>query len=361
MTRSKIRVLVVEDSLTVRKRLVEVLRADPELEVCAEAEDGKRGIELCQQLRPDVVTLDMMLPLLSGLAATEYIMAYCPTPILIVSASTNRGELFKTYDALAAGAIDVLDKPIGDEPDDAWERRLVATVKLISRIKVITHLRARLGAPSRMHPPPAATTPGRSVPSAPVRAIAIGVSTGGPAALVDVLGALPATFPLPILLVIHIGRSFAAAFAEWLERQLAIPVCFAEEGQPVAAPQGRVLIAPPDRHMVVHRGLIRLTTEPERNFCRPSVDVLFESLATELGAGVAACLLTGMGRDGAEGLLAVRRAGGRTIAQDEATSIVYGMPREAALLDAAERVLPLAAIGPAVIGLAAATPPRKPR
>src|SRR5690349_11568826 len=130
------RVLVVEDSLTIRKRLVEVLAADPELEVVGEAADGQRGTALCQSLRPDVVTLDMMLPVMTGLEATEHIMAYCPTPILIVSASTNRGELFRTYDALAAGAVDVLDKPLGDEPAGEWERRLLATVKLVARIRV---------------------------------------------------------------------------------------------------------------------------------------------------------------------------------------------------------------------------------
>src|ERR1039458_7577368 len=141
---TKIRVLVVEDSLTVRKRLVEVLGGDPGLEVEGEAPDGQSAIELCQSLRPDVMTLDMMLPLMTGLAVTEYVMAYCPTPILIVSASTNRGELFKTYEALAAGALDVLEKPTADAVPRDWERNFIATVKLISRIKVITHPRARL-------------------------------------------------------------------------------------------------------------------------------------------------------------------------------------------------------------------------
>src|SRR5271168_5256759 len=128
----KTRVLVVDDSLTARKHLVEVLNADPELEVAGEAEDGKQAIELCRALRPDVITLDMMLPVMSGLAVTEYVMAYCPTPILVVSSSTNRGELFRTYEALAAGALDVLEKPLGDEIDEAWERRLRSTVKLVS-------------------------------------------------------------------------------------------------------------------------------------------------------------------------------------------------------------------------------------
>ena len=140
---NKLRILVVEDSITVRRRFCEILATDPELEVIGEAEDGKRGIELCEALRPDVITLDMVMPVMSGLTVTEYIMGYMPTPILIVSASTNRGELFETYDALAAGAVDVLEKPPIDDVDEAWERRFVAAVKLIASIKVITHPRAR--------------------------------------------------------------------------------------------------------------------------------------------------------------------------------------------------------------------------
>src|ERR1035441_8467265 len=134
----KIRVLIVEDSLTIRQRLAEVLSADAEIEVVGIAPNGKVAIELCQKLRPDAMTLDMVLPVLSGLAVTEYVMAYCPTPILIVSSSTNRGDLYKTYDALAAGALDVLDKPVGNEVDGAWEQALVAAIKMASRIKVIT-------------------------------------------------------------------------------------------------------------------------------------------------------------------------------------------------------------------------------
>jgi two-component system chemotaxis response regulator CheB len=349
------RVLVVEDSLTVRRRIVEVLTADPELEVVGDAADGRRGIELCQTLRPDVVTLDMMLPVLTGVAVTEFIMAYCPTPILIVSASTNRGELFKTYDALAAGALDVLEKPSGDAVDGAWERRLVATVKLIARVKVITHPRARLR-PACPPAPRGGRCPkpeelARAV--APPRVIAIGTSTGGPAALVEILRRLPARFPIPILLVIHLGASFAAAFAEWLDGQSPLRVDWVRDGDrlpPLGG--GQVLMGPPDQHLVLRQRQLRLTSDPERHSCRPSIDVLFESLAAELGAACVACLLTGMGKDGAEGLLAIRHAGGRTIAQDEGSSAVFGMPREAARLGAAAHVLPLDGIAPALSTLA---------
>lgn len=356
----RIRVLVVEDSLTVRKRLVEVLSADPDLEVVGEAGDGKAGIELCTALRPDVVTLDMMLPLLTGVAVTEYIMAYCPTPILIVSSSTNRGELFKTYDALAAGAVDVLEKPVGDSSDESWERRLLSTVKLIARIRVITHPRARLGAIRRSAEGPARAPATEIQVAQPARLVAIGASTGGPAAVVDVLRALSPSFPWAVLLVVHIGGPFGAAFADWLDSQSPLPTAYARDGELLSTAAGRVVMAPPGRHLVVRDGRLRLTMDPERHSCRPSVDVLFESLASAGGSAVVACLLTGMGRDGAAGLLAIRRAGGLTIAQDEKTSVVWGMPREAVKLDAAERVLPLEQIGRALASMPGASEPRRP-
>ncbi len=337
---ARFRVLVVEDSLTVRKRLVEVLASDPEVDVVGEAENGKRAIELCQSLHPDVMTMDMMLPVMSGLAATEYIMAYCPTPILVVSASTNRGELFKTYEALAAGAVDVLEKPNGDEAGGEWERRLISAVKLVARIRVISHPRSRLAGLIRPAAPIAEPRP-RPPAERPVQLVAIGASTGGPGAIVDILRALPASFRLPVLFVLHIGEPFGTALADWLDGQTGRPVAYARDGEAVASLAGRVAMAPAGRHLVVRGGRLCLTTTPERHSCRPSVDVLFESVAEDYGAAAAACLLTGMGKDGAAGLLQVRQAGGLTIAQDEATSIVYGMPREAAALGAVMHVLGL--------------------
>jgi two-component system chemotaxis response regulator CheB len=295
-----------------------------------------------------------MMPVMTGVAAAEYIMAYCPTPILVVSASTNRGELFRTYDALAAGAIDVLDKPIGTEDDGSWEARLRSTVKLISRIKVITHPRGRLGGLSR--PPPLSS----GEPPARTSLVAIGGSTGSPAALVEILRRVPQDFPHAILLVVHINEPFGAAFAEWLDGLSPVRVRYARDGERLAE-RGRatVLMAPPGRHLVVERGALRLDDRPERHSCKPSVDVLFESIARDCGADALACLLTGMGRDGAQGLLAIRQAGGATIAQDQATSVVFGMPREAIILGAAQRVLPLHEIGGA-IAASRALPVRRP-
>ncbi|HEX7900786.1 MAG TPA: chemotaxis-specific protein-glutamate methyltransferase CheB [Planctomycetota bacterium] len=342
-----VRVLVVDDSPTVRGRLVEVLGADPDLEVVGEGADGKQAIELCRSLRPDVVTLDMMMPSMTGLAATEYIMAYCPTPILIISSSTNRRDLFKMYDALAAGAVDVLEKPAGDATDEAWERKLLSTVKLVARIKVITHPRAKL-APL---PAPAVEKPA----SGRYRFVAMGASTGGPAAVLRILKSLPATYPLPILLVIHIGRLFAVGLAEWLDSQSPLRVAYATDGEPLPEPgRGRVILAPPDRHLVVERSRLRLSAAPERHSCRPSVDVLFESAAREWGERTIGCLLTGMGKDGAQGLLEMRQAGGWTTAQDKESSVVYGMPFEAAQRGAAGKILSLDEMAPALTDLAEA-------
>ncbi|MFI5935313.1 chemotaxis-specific protein-glutamate methyltransferase CheB [Actinoplanes sp. NPDC051494] len=360
-----IRVLVVEDSATMRHHLRESLATDPDLQVVGEAMDGGQAVEMVGRLRPDVVTMDMMLPTMSGLAATEHIMAEFPTPILVVS-SADRQELFSTYNALAAGAVDVLEKPRGDDSDAGWARRLCACVRMVSRIRVITHPRARLEGRSRGEaapPPVKAPPPALSPPPAPVstvdpalRLVAVGASTGGPGALTDLLRALPAGFRTPVLCVQHIAASepFAVAFSDWLAGQSGRAVSYAVDGTPLRSVAGQVLLAPPDRHLLVRDGILRLSDAAARHSCRPSVDVLFESVATEFGAAAAGCLLTGMGRDGAEGLLRMRGRGAVTFAQDEASCVVYGMPREAALLGAAAYVMPPARIAARVAELVTA-------
>lgn len=350
---SPIRVLVAEDSLTVRKHIVEALERDDDILVAAEAGDGREAVDLCKRLRPDVVTMDMMMPGMNGLEATEQIMAHAPTPILIVSASLNRGEVFKTYDALAAGAVDVVEKPEGAAADEAWEAKLRAAVKLVSKIQVITHPRAKLGRFGRLAGA-AASSPRTAVRSGPYELVVLGASTGGPAALRQVLSSLPPDFSLPCLLAIHVSAPFAQSLAEWLGAAAAFPVRLAEDGEPLPKPGTPVLLmAPPDVHLVVEGESLRLREGAPRHSCKPSIDVLFESVAAMPETRAIGCLLTGMGSDGAQGLLALRRAGALTIAQDEATCVVYGMPRAAAMIGAADRVLGLADIGPAVAAAAA--------
>lgn len=349
----KIRVLVIEDSLTVRRHLVDVLSADAQFEVVGEAANGREGIELCQSLRPDVATVDIVMPVMSGLAAVEYIMAYCPVPILIVSSSFNRGEVFKTLDALAAGAVDVLEKPAGDHTDAQWERQFRRTVALVSRLKVITHPAAKLR-PAAVRSQPTHLDHSRNrAPDAPYDLVAIGASTGGPAALSQLFSNLPPHFDLPVLLVIHLDRRFDDTFAEWLQAYTTLTVRIAADGMDLPARGNRlIVVAPADRHLIVDAGRLRLTSDDERHYCRPSVDVLFESLARETAPRTIACLLSGMGVDGAAGLLQLRAAGAMTLAQDEATSVVFGMPRKAIELDAACQVLPLPDFAPTLAALA---------
>lgn len=340
-----IRVLVAEDSATVRARIVQVLGSAGDIVVVGEAPDGRQAIEQCLALRPDVITLDMMMPVVSGLAATEYIMAFAPTPIIIVSGSTDRGEVFRTMDALAAGALEVLEKPRATESLEEWDRRLVETVRIASRVRVITHPRGRLNRALQIDPPSLAPSAAAAGP----RVVAIGASTGGPKAIVDLLQALPATFGVPILVVTHISPAFSAGFVDWLAANAPLPVSMAWQGE--LLPRRGVVVAPADRHLVLQGDQLHLVNGPPRHSCCPSIDILFESVAAASGSNAIGVLLTGMGRDGADGLLAIRRAGGLTVAQDEQSSVIFGMPGEAVRLGAAAHVLPPAEIGTLLRGV----------
>lgn len=359
-----LRVLVVEDSITVRKAIVGVLRDDPGFEVVGEAATGEEGVALCRRLKPDVITVDMVLPRMSGVDVTAEVMGWQPTPILVVSASMNRGESFRTFEALSAGAMDVLDKPGADRSMREWGVELRQRLRLISRVAPVTHLRSRAhradlppaggAAPEvtgsrRPSAPAPRAAPGVAMEPAsgpPIEVIAVGASTGGPTALQKVLQGLPRAGSPPVLLVLHITELFAAPLAAWLQETTGWPVRVAAGGERLDALAGQARLAPSSSHLGVREGRLRLIDGPERHSCKPSVDVLFESVAATHGGRALGCLLTGMGRDGAAGLRAMRDAGAFTIAQDEATSVIYGMPAAAVELGGACEQLPLDAIGP---------------
>lgn len=331
-----IRVLVVEDSPVVREFLVHLLDSDPGLRVVGTAHDGEEALEAIARHRPDVITMDVHMPKLNGLDATRRIMETVPTPIVVVSGSTDPREVATTFEAMEAGALAVLRRPAGiGHPDhEATVRELVQTVKLMSEVKVV-----RRWASARRDSSP--RPPGPRLERAPgnCRIVAIGASTGGPPVLQAILAQLPADFPVPTLVVQHMAAGFVRGFVEWLAHSSRLPVHVAEHGQPVLA--GHVYVAADNRQMKIGRdGRIALTGEPPENGMRPSVSCLFRSVAEVYGADAVAGLLTGMGRDGADELRLLRDRGATTFAQDKASSVVHGMPGEAIRLEAATLVLP---------------------
>ncbi len=327
-----IRVLVVEDSAVTREYLVMLLEEDPALEVAGTARDGLEAVDQTERLKPDVIVMDVHMPRMNGYEATRRIMEQVPTPIVMVSASSSRYEAFQAFDALQAGALVVMEKPGGpDHPDQAEAtRRLLETVKLMAEVKVVRRWR------KRERPVPSSRLPAR--PSRTIRLIAIGASTGGPQVLAQLLTKLPGDLAVPLLIVQHIAPGFTPGLVEWLSQATRLRVKVAEPGEPVRP--GTVYFAPVDFQMgIAADGRIRLAKEPaEDGFC-PSASYLFQSVAQSYGGAAIGVLLTGMGRDGAAGLLRLHEAGGVTMAQDEETSVIFGMPAEAIRLGAVEHVL----------------------
>ena len=344
-----IKVLVVEDSPVVREFLVHILGSDPDIHVVATANDGEEAIVAAGRWQPDVITMDIHMPTVDGIEATRRIMEMHPAPIVIVSGSIDPQEVATSFRATEAGALAVLRRPAGlGHPDhDAMVRDLVRTVKLMSEVKVVRRWpRRERGVATSLLPAPDL---GRVTNT--VRAVAIGASTGGPPVLARMLAALPKNFPVPILIVQHMAAGFIQGFVEWLAQLSSLPVHIATHGETLLP--GHAYVAPDDHQMKLGPGdRIVLAGDPPENGLRPAVSALFRSLAEVHGGESVACLLTGMGRDGAEELKLLRNKGAITFAQDKESSVVHGMPGEAIRLDAASFVLSPEKMAAALISLA---------
>jgi len=347
---AKIRVLVVEDSSSVRELLVHILGSDPRIAVIGTATNGEEAIEAARDIKPDVITMDVQMPRMNGLDATRKIMETCPTPIVIVSGSSARDEVAATFDALEAGALAFVGKPNGlrHPLHGAEARHLLETVKLMSEVRVVRRWPKR--PPSSALVPPKLPVEETMTASAPIEFVAIGASTGGPVVLRTILSELPRGLPVPMLVVQHIAAGFTEGFAEWLAQASGIAVRVATDGErPVP---GNAYVAPDGLHMkIVHGGKIALRRDRPENGHRPSVSVLFRSVAEVAGRRAIGVLLTGMGRDGAEELKLMKDQGAITIAQDRGSSVIHGMPGEAVNLGAATYVLPADRIAAALANL----------
>jgi two-component system chemotaxis response regulator CheB len=339
----KTRVMIVEDSAVVRALLAYNIGRDPRLEVCATASSAEDALEMLEQLSPDVIAMDIRLPGMNGLDATRQIMSKRPIPIVVVAASVDSGRWNTTaMEALRAGALTILEKPVGttNADYDHLAERLCTQLVIMSQVGLVQqHSRRAQPANGRI---PCAPRPDPGSNPALYKVLGLVSSTGGPRALVQLLGALGSSFPLPILLVQHMTGSFLAGFAAWLENSCPFTVTVVNDGCiPVAR---AVYLAPAERHLCLDNGRLRLDAGDPISFQRPSGTVLFQSMAQDLGAQALGVLLTGMGDDGAAGLLDIRRSGGYTIAEDESTAAVYGMPGAAVGIGAVCESLPLPAI-----------------
>lgn len=337
-----IRVLVVDDSPSVRELLVHILGSDPAIEIVGCAADGDEAVRMARDKKPDVITMDLHMPNMNGFEATREIMQTCPTPIVIVSGTNDRGEMGASFHAIEAGALVLVQRPFG--PGHAAHHEtsaaLVRTVKTMAEVKVVRRWPKEAGRAG------ATTEKTTAARAASRKLVAIGASTGGPVVLRDILSELPAGFALPIVIVQHMSPGFVAGFAEWLSTAAGFPVSIAKHGARLAG--GHAYLAPDGFQMGVTRDLhiTLLRTAAEHGMC-PSVSYLFRSIHKDLRASTAAVLLTGMGKDGALELKHLKESGAVTMVQNRASAAVYGMPGEAIRLDAAQLIL-----GPMEIGKA---------
>jgi two-component system, chemotaxis family, protein-glutamate methylesterase/glutaminase len=343
------RVLVVDDSATQRAILVALLGGDPGLEVAGWAANGEEAVRAAARLKPDVITMDLRMPVMDGLEATRRIMHATPIPIVMVTSSASDDDRKMAFAALDAGVLAFVSKPTPATAGRLSADELVRTVKSMAEVKVIRRWspeRLQRGGVAAAGVPVAAPALGR-----PAAIVAIGASTGGPQALHEILTRLPATFPLPVLVVQHIAEGFAPGLIDWLRPLCALPIQLATPGAVLDHPG--IHVSPTGRHLVVRGRTVALSAEEPVSGHRPSATVLFRAVAEQHAAAAIGVLLSGMGDDGAAGLRDLKRAGGLTIAQDEASSVVFGMPAVAISMGIVDHVLPPSAIAGLLVQLAA--------
>ncbi len=322
----EVRVLLADDSPTMRRALTMFLSQDPRLEVIGTARDGEEVLQMARFLKPDVISMDVQMPRLDGLEATRRIMADCPCRIVVVSSHTEDAEMNLSFNAIQAGALELFDKPQAGAPPDlgAWGKKLSDLVARVAEMPL-----GLTGKSGPSVPPTLATN------LVPLEIFGLAASTGGPPVLAEILEKLPADTSLPILVAQHMTEGFTRGFRRWLSQVSHLPVDIAEAGQKPMP--GRVYLAPDGCHLEVENGAFK-TTRSTGGYC-PSGDRLFHSLARSYRSKAGGAVLTGMGEDGGRGLLELKKAGGVTLAQDEASCVVYGMPKFARDLGAAQQCL----------------------
>ncbi|WP_457089940.1 chemotaxis-specific protein-glutamate methyltransferase CheB [Microvirga sp. P5_D2] len=347
-SQSRVRVMVVEDSLVVRQLLVHIIARDPRLTVAAAVESAEEALHEIGRVQPDVISMDIRLPGMDGLEATRRIMTERPTPIVVIADSIEDSSLKISMNALRAGALSVVEKPVGVSSAGyaAIAETICTQLYIMSQVPVV---RQRSFAWRPAAPTPVFNRESETDLSRP-NIMGIAASTGGPPALAKILGSLPADFPLPILLVQHMGAPFMEGFASWLNGLMPLDVRLAQDQEiPVG---GRVYVAPGDRHLLLSpAGTLRVSGEPPVGNQRPSATSLFQSMAKTVGRRGLGVILTGMGEDGARGLVELRQAGGYTMAEDESTAVVYGMPAAAQRMGGVRISLPLDLIAPRILRL----------
>ena len=344
-TNSLTRVLIAEDSPVMAELLTAILQSEPGIQVVGIAENGIDAVRLAKELKPDIITMDVHMPEMDGYQATRQIMQEAPRPIVIVSNSVAKHERDVTFNALQMGALSVLNKPTMHDQSEI-HKALIRQIKLMSEVKVVRRWVSKEIVSSTVAPLPVANTR-RGLES---QIVAIASSTGGPAALATILSGLPADFPAPILIVQHITIGFGQGLATWLDKQTSLTVQVAQHGdKPI---QGQVLLAPDHCHMKINnlKRISLFEPTPQEAVC-PAADHLFHSLAQIYGNSAIGILLTGMGQDGADGLKAMHAAGAFTIAQNEETCVVFGMPKTAIRLGAVQQIQPISNIAPALLDL----------